>query len=517
MNDVTPRAGTDDPNDQDVYRKELKKKTRSSVLWTLCRIASDQVFSFVVFVILARLLSPHEVGTFAIATVFSEVGRTIAISGMVQNIPRAKTLTPTLVDTVFWSNLGMAFVVAIVVLLFAHPLLGLIGQPEAAAPLQALGFVLPIAALGATHLSLRLREFGHKSLALRSLAGGTIGGTAAVIAAFAGCGVWSLVVQRFVTESVNAVMSWHAYKWLPGTAFSLDQLRKTAGFGANLTITQLIGLMQRRAQDVIIGAMIGAQAVGFYRIAWRTSELITAGAIQPFTTVALQTMSRLQEDREGLVNAYRWMVSKSSMISFPALIGFGVLAPDAVPAIYGAKWAEAAHLAQIFAFLVVPVPLASFSLPLLTALGKSSSVRTQAILQMSLTLALTFIAAPYGVFAVACAYVGRTYLTLPFLFWFMRRATGIGVRDAVGAIMAPLGASIIMAAGVWVLMTAIRSRFATAVFPLIIAVAAGAVIYALALYAISPDARGLARQQWKRIRGRGKEADRQSTSPRERD
>src|ERR1043165_5016406 len=132
------------------------------------------------------------------------------------------------------------------------------------------------------------------------------------------------------------------------------------------------------------------------------------------------------------------MVSKSSMVAFPALIGFGVLAPDAVPAIYGAKWAEAGHLAQVFAFLVVPVPLASFAIPLLTALGRADSVRTQAIITMTLTIAVTLLAAPYGVFAVACAYVGRTYLTLPMQIWFTRRATGIRPRDTLAAIAAPL-------------------------------------------------------------------------------
>src|SRR5262249_7366914 len=205
------------------YDDDLRRKTRWSIAWTLVRIASDQLFSFVIFVILARLLSPSEVGTFAIAVVFSEVGGVIAIQGMVQNIPRARTLSPALADTVFWTNLGMALVVALVVFAGAPLVMDLIGQPGAAAPLQALGFVLPIAALGTAHLALRLREFGHKSLALRSVLGNTFGGAAAIAAALAGWGIWSLVVQRFVSEGVNAAMSWQAYRWVPGRNFSMAQ------------------------------------------------------------------------------------------------------------------------------------------------------------------------------------------------------------------------------------------------------------------------------------------------------
>ena len=198
-----------EPEDEQpsIYNKDLRNKTRWSILWTVVRIASDHMFSFIVFVLLARLLSPHEIGSFALAMVFTEVSRAIAIHGMVQNIPRAKRLTPELADTVFWTNLAMSVVVAFVVLGIAPIIMDVIDQPDAAGPLQALGFVLPIAALGATHMSLRLREFGHKSLALRSLIGGTIGGAAAIAAAFAGWGIWSLVVQRFVTESLNALVA----------------------------------------------------------------------------------------------------------------------------------------------------------------------------------------------------------------------------------------------------------------------------------------------------------------------
>ncbi len=475
------------------YNADLRKKTRTSIIWTLVRIASDQAFSFVVFVALARLLSRHEIGTFAIAYAFAEIGRIIASGGMVQNIARAKSLSPALQDTVFWTNLSLALVVALAALVLAHPIAGLIGQPDSAGLLMALGFVMPISALGATHLALRLREFGHKSLALRSVIGGLVGGTAAVAAAFAGWGVWSLVVQKFVTESVNTIMSWRSFRWSPGRNFSRAQLREIVGFGANLTITQLIFLFLVRTQDVIIGAVINAAAVGTYRTAWRTTELITNGAIQPFTSVAIQTLSRLQGDHKGLVEAYRWMISTSAIIAFPALVGFGVIAPDAVPVIYGAKWVEAGQLAQIFAFMVVPFTLNFFASPVLSALGHGRDMRTLAIVQLVLTLSMTLLAVPYGIFAVGAAYVGRAYLTLPLQIWFLRRRAGITIKDTFSAIAAPFFASLAMGAGVWCTMELIRPHIAVPLATVFIGVAAGVAIYGVLLLALSGQARYIVR------------------------
>jgi O-antigen/teichoic acid export membrane protein len=483
-----------------LYDDDLRKKTRWSIVWTLVRIASDQLFSFIIFVILARLLSPSEVGTFAIAVAFSEVGRVIAIQGMVQNIPRAKKMSPALADTVFWTNVAMSVVVALVVLVLAPLIMDLIGQPGAAAPLQALGFVLPIAALGATHLALRLREFGHKSLALRSVLSGALGGAAAVAAALAGWGIWSLVVQRFVSEGVNAAMSWHAYKWTPGRDFSMVQLRTIWSFGFNLALTQIIGMLPRHAMNLVLGTMITAAAVGINRTAWRTMELVAQGTIAPFTTVALQTLSRLQTDTAEMVKAYRWMMSRSAMLTVPALIGFGVLAPDAVPAIYGAKWREAGEIAQIFALLAVPYPISSFAGPLLMALGRASTLRTLAFGQLIATVAMAGLSAPFGLVVVAWTSVARAYLSLPFLMLFLKRAAGVQPRDSLSPIAAPLAASLIMAAVVWILMRAIRPHFASPLVAVLICVAVGMVVYGPLLYAISADARALARYRLKMLK-----------------
>ena len=260
-------------------------------------------------------------------------------------------------------------------------------------------------------------------------------------------------------------------------------------------MTQIIHLLLLRAQDVIIGAAIGAAAVGTYRTAWRTTEFIGAGAIQPFTSVAIQTLSRLQGDRKGLIEAYRWMIWTSALISFPALVGFGVIAPDAIPAIYGAKWVEAGQLAQIFAFMVVPFTLNNFASPVLSALGHGADMRTLAIVQLTLTLGMTLLAVPYGITAVAIAYVARAYITLPMQIWYLRRRAGITIVDTFAAVAAPFVASTIMGVGVWGVMQAIKPHIAAPLAAVAVEVAAGIVIYAAVLFLVSAQVRGIVRRR----------------------
>jgi len=195
------------------------------------------------------------------------------------------------------------------------------------------------------------------------------------------------------------------------------------------------------------------------------------------------------------------MVSRSAMLTIPAMVGFGVLAPDAVPAIYGEKWTDAGVLAQTFACLGITYSVSSFAAPLLMALGRGATLRTLAIGQLIATVAVAALSAPFGIFVVAWASVLRGYLSLPFTLWMLKRASGITPWDALSAIGKPLTASLIMGAAVWGLMELIRPMFAQVLIPVFICVGAGMAIYAVVILAISDQARQLAKTQLKRMRG----------------
>ena len=466
------------------FDEGLRARSRSSIGWTITRFLSDQIFSFIVFVILARLLAQADIGAFAVMAVTAEAFRIIATAGLVQTIARKDKLSPAFLDTIYRSQQGFSFLSAALIIALAQPIADWMDAPHIALPLMAMSLALPISSFGATHLALRLREFGHRTTALRSVVGGLIGGTCAVAAAFAGLGLWSLVIQRLVTEIVGVVLSRASYDWKPGWQFDLAILRGNLLLNASLIYVQLAFLATVRVQEMAIGAGIGLAAVGVYRTAWRTVELIGRGAIQPFTQVAVQTLARVKNDPAELREAYRWMISGSAALSFPALVGFGALAPVAIPTVFGAKWAEAGELAQIFAFMAVPFTLNFFASPSLSVLGASRSLISLSTTQLVLGVALTLAALPYGLFAVAIAYVGRAYLTLPMQIWLLRRASGIRPVDSLRAVGAPLIASTLMG-----VMLAISMRFLDAHLPgwqlLLLLTAAGALFYAIVLLAIS--------------------------------
>lgn len=473
------------------FDRDLRSKTRRSLGWSVGRALSDQVFSLLIFVILARWLSKEDIGIFAMAYVFAEIGRIIATGGLVQIIARSETIDAEQIDTIFWSNMSIALLITALIWL-AAPLIGeLLNQPKLVFPLQILSFALPLNALGACHLALRLRDFGHKTVALRSILAGAIGGGTAVAAAFAGFGIWALVIQRCLTEAVGTILAWSSYRWLPGRQFRWAQARDNLRFGGNLTIAQLIFLLLVRIQDLLIGSALGAAAVGVYRVAWRSTEMFATAAIQPFSAVGLQTYSRLQSNPVALRQAYGTMLGLCSALSFPALVGFGMLSTSLVPLVFGEKWVEAGELGRIFAFMAIPYTLNYFASPVLTAMGNAHRQRTLAIIQLVATVALTLFALPYGLMAVAIAYVIRAYLTMPIQIYFLKEASGIDARATFGAIKAPFLASSLMGLLLWGAIRIFADGRTLHWGELFGAIAASALFYGILLFSISRTHRQL--------------------------
>lgn len=489
---MTEKSTDFSDNASATFDASLRQKTKSSLAWTIAKALSDQVFSLIIFIMLARLLTKEEIGIFAMVYVFSEVGRIIATGGLMQLIARAKKIDSLQINTIFWTNMGIAFAYVALIWICAPLLADLLNQPGLTRPLQILSLALPINALGASHFALRLREFGHKTVALRSILAGVIGGSAAVAAAMSGWGIWSLVVQRCVAETVSTIFAWASYRWIPGFQFNWPQAKQNFAFSGNLTVAQLIFLMLVRIQDLLIGASLGAAAVGIYRVAWRSTEMFANAAIQPFSAVGLQIYSRLQDNPVAMKQAYKTMLGICSAVSFPALVGFGVIAPDLVPLVFGAKWQAAGDLAQVFAFMAIPYTLNFFASPILSAVGNTHRQRTLAIVQLVATLILTILALPYGLTAVAIAYVIRAYLTLPLQMHFLNEASGIGALTTFDATKAPFFVSTVMGLILWAGLQVFAAEQPLSWIELLVAIAGAALFYVVALLAISATYRRLA-------------------------
>jgi O-antigen/teichoic acid export membrane protein len=476
----------------------LKHRTATSILWTVVRTGSDYLLSFLVFAVLARMLGPRAFGVFALAAAFAELVRILPTAGFTTALQRAKSVPPKMADTVFWASLAVSSVGAAVLALLAGPISHLVGEPAVAPLLIGLGLTLPISAAGGTHIAIMLHDFGHKAMASRSVVSNLVGGAAGLAAAWYGWGAWSLVVQRGATELAGTLMAWQAYPWWPGRQVSTRVLRELSGYSITMTYTQMLNVALVRVQDVIIGRLIGTDAVGQYRTAWRTVELISQGVVMPFTQVALPTLGRLQDDLPAFRKAYLRITAVCSALAMPAIVGFAVVAPDAIPLVFGGQWGPAARVAQVLGFMAVPFTHNRFAGPALATLGRYATLARFSSLQLVLTVVLTIAAAPYGLVAVAGAYVARAYLMLPFQMWAFKRYSGLGYGEVLRSVAPAFAASVLMAGAIAGLDVVAGDALRARNLYLVTAIALGALVYTGGLWLL---ARRFVVEQLRDLRG----------------
>jgi len=473
--------------------RKLSSRAAAALGWSVVRYGGDQVFGFIVFAALAHRLAPAAFGVFIVGLAVAEVGKILAQGGLVSSLYRVREVTPRLADTVFWANLALALLVALACLVLRRPLAAMMGSAEAAPVIAALGFVVPVTAAGATHMSRNLREFGHRALAVRSLGAGVVGGGLALVAAQAGWGVWALVVQRFASEAIGTLVAWHAFRWRPGFDVSWSTLRAQWRLGASVAASQMLLVTLSRAQDVILARMTGIGAVGVFRTAAKANDVVTQGVISSYFSVAVPTLSKLRHDMPALRRGYLRMVSSSAMLLFPAIAGIGVLADLLIPLAFGPQWGESIPVARLLCLLAPPFALNMFADPLLTVLGRAGLIMRLTAIQLGLTVVICAAAAPYGLYWFTLACVARSYVALGLQLRFLQSATGIRAGAVLGAVAAPLAASAVMAAGVWATSAALAPlqgapAGASAAFAAIaragLLAGEGAAIYAAALFVL---------------------------------
>jgi O-antigen/teichoic acid export membrane protein len=464
---------------------ELKRRTAGSVFWSLLRALVEQGFAFILFVVLARLISPHEMGLFAIALLFAEFGKLIASAGFPDAVIREPKLDEELADSMFCANMLMAAIVTALLCALAAPLAVYFREPDLRNLILGVAIVIPVSSAGGVHTGRKLREFGYRAVTTRIFIAGLVGGIVGVTAAYHGWGAWSLVLQRTVTETLLTILAWNAFRWLPRLRINWARTIDVIKFSANVMLTQATWFVSLRSQDFIIGRGLDAASVGMYRLAARANDLLVQFSVAPFVSSALPTLARLQADRAALCTAILRYNAMIGLIVCPVFMGFAVLAPEAVPTVFGARWASSAPIAQVLCGVFLAHALTSVNMPTFAALGRPGVTLRIALAQLSVGIVFTILAVPYGLLAVAISYVARVYLMLPLQIVVLKRMTGLRYVDLFTRVAPSITAALVMVAAVELLRAWLLSHFTPIAYLAIMTPFAGC-LYVAALAVIAP-------------------------------
>lgn len=470
----------------------IKKKTIQGVFWSGIQNWGSQAGSFIVFLILARLLTPGAFGLVALANVFLNFVQIFLNQGFPEALIQRKEIEDIHINTAFWTQVVIGIFLTSLTFFFANPLAKVFNQLQLISILQVLSFVFIISSFSQTQMALLKRNFAFKSLATRSLLGILASGFVGVFMALSGYGVWSLVGQQLTYESVGVIVLWQASHWRPKLQFFRSYLSELLAFSSNLLGYKLLDFFNQRTDNLLIGYFLGETALGYYAIAHRILEVMTQLLIGTLNQVALPTFSRLQNDAQSFLNAFYRATQLTSLIAFPVFWGVILLSPELIITLFGDKWSQSIPIIQIISLTGLLRPVSFFQRSAFVAMGQPLLQLKLGLLNATLNLIVCLIAIKWGILAVATAYVISDYLVFPFGQWLLSKLIQIDWKLYLSQFIAPISCTLIMVLSLF-LSQQLLTAYLNPALRLVICSIMGTIVYTLTLIGLFPK---LFKQIW---------------------
>lgn len=426
----------------------LRREAGRSSIWMLAGNAGQQVFGFLVFIYLARILTPADFGTIALAYVVTDTLTQIGRLGQVEALQQRAELSHETASTAFWLLQGMGLLFSVLVVLLAEPAERLFAAPHLADVLYLLAPVCFLQCLGGVHEAWLRRSFGYRALATRTFVAALAGSVVAAALATYGFGLYALAAQRLVVVAVLTALVFVSYRWVPGLHFQRGEARKLLRTGFDVTTATVMNMIGPRIVDGIVGLFLGVVLLGQLRIAWRIVDFINQLTFQPVVSVALSSLSRLQADRDAVRRAFLRFVQISALATIPVFVGLALVADDLFALLLGPQWGAAVPLFRILALVSLAAPVNFFFAPTLIAVGETATVLRQALLQLVLTVGLATLAAQIGLRSVLAAHVLRSYIVAGFNVAALKRHAGLAFSQLFHALLPPTAGAAVMAVAV---------------------------------------------------------------------
>ncbi len=380
--------------------ESFKTQTAKGVWWSFLEKYSTQGVSFIVTLVMARKLLPGEYGLIGMIAIFMALGQVFIDGGFANALIQKEKRTETDYSTVFWINISIGLLSYTLLFLFA-PLIASFYNHEILIPIiRIYGINLILSSLAAVNKVKLTVDLNFKTQLKISFISACTSGVAGIACALNHCGVWSIVVQAIVAAAMNAILSFIFVRWKPKAVFSKESFRSLFNFGSKLLAAQIISTVYVYLYNLAIGKKYTKEELGLYTKAGLFGQMVSTHLASVMTRVSFPVLSRVQNDDEKLIGAYRKFIGMVAFIVFPVALGVCGVARPLIVSLITDKWLGCVPYIQILIFAYLCDGITLVNLNLLYVKGKSNVVLRLEIIKKSIAVIILCITIRYSVIAV---------------------------------------------------------------------------------------------------------------------
>lgn len=450
--------------------ESLKHKALRGTVWSSIERFSVQGVSFIVMVIMARILTPDDYGLVAMLTIFIAISQSLVDSGFSNALIRKQDRNETDNSTVFYFNIGVGIILYLI-LFFSAPLIAKFYEEPILVPITRLiSLSVLINSFVVVQRALLTVNIDFKTQAKAALTAAIISGIVGILMAYNRFGVWSIVWYQLTNIAVNTLLLWILSKWRPQWTYSWRSFRELFGFGSKLAVSGIIDTLYNNIYLIVIGKVFNAADLGYYTRASQFAQFPSSNLTGIISRVTFPILCTLQGDTPRLRDVYRRFLKLSAFIIFPLMVGLAAVAKPLILLLLGEKWTFSIILLQIICFSMMWYPIHGINLNLLQVEGRSDLFLKLEIIKKVIGVAILCITIPFGLIAMCIGSIAGSILCLIVNTYYTGKLIQVGFLLQIRDLLPTLFYSLSMGAIVYGLVAIIPGLFNQLIIGILIGV-----------------------------------------------
>ena len=422
------------------------KNIVSNFIWRFAERCGAQLVSFVVSIVLARILAPEDYGMIALVTVFTAILQVFVDSGLGTALIQKKDADDLDFSSVFYFNFSMCLVLYAVMFIVAPYIAIFYEDMTLTSVIRVLSLTIVISGVKGIQQAYVSRNMLFKRFFFSTIGGTIFSAFLGIGLAFSGCGVWALVAQQLSNTMIDTLILWITVKWKPKKEFSWKRLRTLFSYGWKLLVSSLLDTVYNNLRNLIIGKMYSSADLAYYNQGDKFPKIIVTNINTSIDSVLLPTMSNEQDDRNRIKSMTRRAIKTSIYVMAPLMMGLAFCAESIVELVLTDKWLPCVPFLRLFCITYMFWPVHTANLNAIKAMGRSDWFLKVEIVKKIVGLFFLLSSMWFGVMAIAYSLLLSSILSQIINAWPNRQLLGYGyleqVRDFAPGILLAIGMGI---------------------------------------------------------------------------
>lgn len=376
-------------------------RTLVNFIWRFAERCGAQLVTFIVSIVLARILSPSDYGTIALVTVFTTILQVFIDSGLSTALIQKKDADDLDFSSVFYFNFIVCLILYIIMFVSAPCIADFYKDSNLITIIRVISLTLIISGVKGVQQSYVSRNMLFKRFFFSTLGGTIFSALLGIIMAYAGFGVWAIVFQQLSNNAIDTLILWITVKWRPIKKFSWIRLKHLLSFGWKMLASSLLDTVYNNLRNMIIGKLYTSADLAFYNQGDKFPKLIITNINTSIDSVLLPTMSNEQDNHVRVKDMTRRAIKISTYIMAPLMIGLAFCARPIVQLVLTDKWLPCVPYLQIFCVSYLFWPIHTANLNAIKAMGRSDLFLKLEIIKKFIGMILLIITMNISVMAMA--------------------------------------------------------------------------------------------------------------------